>query len=388
MNNKVGLVIAHTGTSYGMNLQAFATQYVIEKLGFDTEILRTKSHFPEGIYLGHGIIHHFIAQAKRRRQKKIHNLNRLTDDFHKKNNEERIKAAQTFRKDRLHNFSPVMDYKGLCKYSDRFKAVLVGSDQCWLPGFSFSYFNTLRFVPNSVKRISYATSLGVSEYPNYCRKSARDAWKKFDFLSVREEQGANVIREICGDIDVRVVLDPTYLISKEEWLSLIPIEENQSDNYILSFMLGNDDSQKEMIKKFARAKELKLVSILSNESSSSIDTTYADVLVTGASPEKFVNLIRGANYIFTDSFHGIAFSIINNKNFYCFYPKRDFAKGKSSRNSRIDNILHTFHLSDHLINDYGEDYEIEDKVIDYNTVNNILSDKRDESLQFLKLALQ
>ena len=166
------------------------------------------------------------------------------------------------------------------------------------------------------------------------------------------------------------------------------MEKCQSENYILSFMLGSDDSQKMLIKEFAKNKGLKLVSILSNESSSPIDITYADEIVAGASPDKFVNLIRGASYVFTDSFHGIAFSIINNRNFYCFYPKRDFAKGKSSRNSRIDNILYTFQLSNRLIKDYGKDYSIEGKSIDYKIVDRLLSVKRDESLQFLKQALQ
>lgn len=387
-NSLIGLVIAHTGTSYGMNLQAYATQYVIEKLGYKTEILRVKPRPLDGIYVGPGLVRHLINQAKRRRQKQVHDRTRLSDEVHKKNHDERVKAAQAFRAEKLHGFSPAMGFKELCAYSKKFHAVLVGSDQCWLPGFSFGFFYSLRFVPNTVKRISYATSLGVSCYPAYCHNSAKKVWSRFDCLSVREKQGAKIINEICEGIPVSVVLDPTYLISKEEWQSLIPVKEYKKGDYVLSFMLGCDESQKQIIRQYADALGLRLVSILSNESSSSIDISYADEIVTGASPEMFVNLIRHAKLVFTDSFHGIAFSIINNVDFHCFYPKRDFAKGKLSRNARIDNVLNTFQLSDRLIKEKENHPARPFKSIDYDAVNSILSVKREESMRFLINALQ
>lgn len=382
----IGLILAHTGTSYGMNLQAYATQHLLERMGFETEIIRTKPRFPQGVVIAPGLFQHFIVQFKRKQNKKKHNQNRLTDELHIRNNQLRVSAAQNFRNEKLHNYSPVLDYQALRKYASKYDAVIIGSDQCWLPGFSFSYLNTMNFVPAGVKRISYATSLGVSHYPKYCYYSARKAWRKIDFLSVREQSGANIIKEICGkDIQVQVVLDPTYLISKEEWEVMIPPSRLMEGPYILSFMLGYDDSQKEFIRDYAQKMGMKLVSILSNESSSAIDTTYADETIIGASPAEFVNYIRFADCVFTDSFHGIAFSIINQKDFYAFYPKRDFAKGKNSRNTRIDHILHTFNLSNRLIVEQIRDEE--DIHINYGEVGSILYEKKQQSMDFLKNAL-
>ena len=382
----IGLILAHTGTSYGMNLQAYATQHLLELMGFETEIIRTKSRFPQGVVMAPGLFQHFVVQFKRKQNKKRHNLNRLTDELHIRNNQLRISAAQNFRNEKLHNYSPILDYRALCKYASKYDAVIIGSDQCWLPGFSFSYLNTMNFVPAGVKRISYATSLGVSHYPNYCYYSARKAWRKIDCLSVREQSGANIIREVCGnDIQVRVVLDPTYLFSKEEWEEMIPPSRLIDGHYILSFMLGYDDSQKEFIRDYAQKKGIKLVSILSNESSSAIDTTYADETIIGASPADFVNYIRFADCVFTDSFHGIAFSIINQRDFYAFYPKRDFAKGKDSRNSRIDHILNCFNISNRLIVSHFR--EEEDIHINYMEVGSVLSEKKRQSIDFLKNAL-
>ena len=126
---------------------------------------------------------------------------------------------------------------------------------------------------------------------------------------------------------------------------------------------------------------------MSCESFTDIDSSFADETIGAASPEEFINWIRGAEYVFTDSFHGIAFSVINHKQFYVFYRVRRDAK--QSRNSRIDNILDLWQCGGRLITDteleWGDDTE---SVIDYNKVDPIVSDNRRASLQFLKNALK
>lgn len=387
---KIGLVIACTGTSYGMNLQAFATQYVLERMGCETEIICTRrSKFLNGLNIDSGVIKYIVNQIIKKIQKRKHNKNRLIDDFHINNNMMRQEAAKKFRATFLHDFTPLLNYSELNQYSKKYDAILVGSDQCWLPGFSFGYLTSLRFGPPSLKRISYATSLGISKYPNYCRKTSRKVWENIDYLSVREQEGVDIIKKICGkDINVELVLDPTYLISRKEWLNIIPNKQIIDGKYILSFMLGCDDEQKIIIKHFAKKHGLKLVSILSNESSSNLDITYADKLIVGEGPETFVNLVRNAEFVFTDSFHGIAFSIINRKIFFAFYPKRDFAKGRNSRNSRINNILRIFALENQLINSTISLEDLDNRsLIDYNLVSSKLSNYRDISFNFLNKAL-
>ena len=244
----------------------------------------------------------------------------------------------------------------------------------------------MRFVPDYIRKISYATSLGVSEYPKYCWPSARKAWNRIDFLSVREQQGADIIKQVCGpDISVRVVVDPTYLLTKEQWEELIPTEKKSEEKYIFCYFLGNDDTSKLIARKFADEKKLKLVSVLSKESYSPLDQTYADFLVTGNSPEDFINWIRGAEFILTDSFHGTAFSVINEKQFFIFYRKRAEA---TSRNSRIDNILKKWDLQDRLVPPGETEAKLlSTKSIDYSKVTERVLTEREKSLQFLKEAL-
>lgn len=381
--------MAHTGTSYGMNLQAYAMQYVIESLGYETEIILMRGGSLRNLRIDFGTPWFIFKTLYSRIQDKKYLNKRFPDIIHVRNHELRIKAAQLFRANRLHGFTPMMLSKDLTEYSKKYYAVVIGSDQLWLPGFSFGMRSSLRFVPDGVKRISYATSLGVSSYPKYCYPSARNAWSQFDYLSVREEEGKKIIQQVCGnDTSVEVVLDPTYLITKTQWELLVPVEQIVQGKYVLSFILGNNEAQLICAKRFADAHNLKLVSILSNESSSGIDTTYADVVIEGKGPADFINLVRGAEYIFTDSFHGIAFSVINQKQLFAFLRKHDLAKGKASRDSRIFNILRTWNLQNRLLKNTDIDWStyLYDP-INYKNVNQLLDKARANSLEYLKNAL-
>lgn len=389
MGNKniVGLVLAYKGTNYGALLQAFATQVVVESLGVQTEILDYKStNRFENFKLSYNF---FVYYVNYKKQKRIEFLKSKEEQKCKEfvdNKEERKRISLEFRRRKLHNIRTIVGRKQLSKYVLDVCAFIVGSDQKWGPGACYGLIDSLRFVPSKVRRISYATSLGVSTYPKYCWNESRKMWKRIDYLSVREQQGANIIKDICGDIDVSVVLDPTYLISKEKWLELIPFEKKCSKKYIFCYFLGNDISQKECAMKYAKMKGLHLVSLLSSESLSKIDLSFADETVSGATPEDFINWIRGAECIFTDSFHGLAFSIINEKQLYIFYRKRGDVE--QSRNSRIDNILETWKIESRLIRDTNIDWSaIKEENIDYRKIQDILEEKRRFSMDFLKKAL-
>lgn len=379
--------MSFTGTSYGMLLQAFATQYIIEKLGYQTEIIqyRPKSFIRPRI-IDWGFFYFVILVLKARFCRS--SSNKLPDEFHQNNHNLRVAAANAFRKQYLHNIREIVGNKALLKAASKYHAVVIGSDQCWIPGALFSNVLSLRFVPENVLKISYATSLGVSEYPRYCYHSAKVSWRRFDHLSVREEQGRNIVKTICGrDFPVEVVLDPTYLITKEEWERLIPVQEMEKERYVLSFILGANAEQQRCVRRYADFKGLKLLSILSNEGYSEIDTTYADRIIVGNGPEQFINLIRGAEYVFTDSFHGIAFSIINQKQFFVFqrYANKVI---RGSRHSRISNILQLWKIEDRLLSDTNIDWENQPILrINYDNVNRILTSERKRSLSFLADAL-
>ena len=382
---RIGLILANPKTNFGAHLQAYATQYVIDKLNCDTEVIdcssvSSKRHyfFDWGLF-----VDVFKSIINKFRMKNVV----PTDDKFVQNKKEREQKINEFRAKRLHDISIFKDYNALVQYSNRFDTIVIGSDQMWTPGISFTPINSLRFVPKGVRRVSYATSLGVSSYPRYCWNSARNMWKRMDYISVREEQGANIIKEICGKkTNVKVVVDPTYLMAKEQWEEVIPFQKMSAKRYVFCYFLSENIQAKKCARRYADKYKLHLVSILSTESYLEIDQTYADETIGAVSPEDFINWIRGAECVFTDSFHGLAFSVINHVQFYVFYRIRK--DSKQSRNSRIDNILKMWNCEDRLINNADLDWNsVERAHIDYEKVENLVALKRGESLNYLKKAI-
>lgn len=385
MKEKIGLVIAHGNTNYGAMLQGYATQQVIEDMGYETEIIEYKARkYRRGLKFFWGLIPFFWNKYKESREKKKLSVSDDMDAFHLQNKKERKLRMAEFEKSRLNNIKQYHGYEALKDASKSCKAVLIGSDQMWLPGVSFGNFQSLRFVDKGVHRVSYATSLGVSEYPSYCYGSARDMWKRFDSLSVREEQGKKIVQSVCHGLPVKVVCDPTYLLTKEQWELKIPSKKMTDEKYVLCYFLGNSEKQMQMAAEYAKTKGLKCYSILSDESMNSIDATFADKTIVGASVEDFVNWIRGAECVITDSFHGLAFSVINEKQLYIFYRQR--LDAKASRNSRIDNILKMWQIENRFVPTDATSIT-ESKAIDYGNVNKMVADKRRESMEFLSEAL-
>ena len=152
--------------------------------------------------------------------------------------------------------------------------------------------------------------------------------------------------------------------------------------YVLCFILGDNSSMKDIARSYAHDNNLRLVCILSNEVSTN-DTEYDDEVLIGQTPEAFINLIRNADCVFTDSFHGFAFSIINEKQVFVTYRIR---KGTPSRNSRIDNIVNMFNVQHRLISEPQKGLP-NVRPIDYVKVNRIIEEKRLYSLNFLEGAL-
>lgn len=381
---KIGLCLAYKGTNYGQNLQAFATQQIVESYGYYTEIIDYHSGLDKGIKLSFAsaIVAAQKAASAMRGQIKGMKDHACLDALHLQNIEERGKKAEQFRKERLHHIVRREGFTELRERSEVYSAVLVGSDQIWLPDVAVSNFYTLRFAAPGVIRISYATSMGVSSYPRYAKRAAADFLEKIDYLSVREQQAKDIISSICN-AEVTVAADPTGLFSKEQWREMIPQKNVVKEGYILCYLLGDSKETKQYCRRFADMMGERLVGILSNECMS-LDSTYCDEVIMGKGPEDFINLVRNASYVLTDSFHGLMFSVIHEKPFYVFYRRRTDVK--QSRNSRIDNIVETLGLEDRLIKNPML-AEVADKPMDYGPVNAKYEILKTHSLQFLEKAL-
>jgi len=159
-------------------------------------------------------------------------------------------------------------------------------------------------------------------------------------------------------------------------------------DYIFAYFLGENPVYRDAVERFARKKNMKIITCPHMDNFVRRDLKFGDKKLFDVSPVDFLNLIRNAKYICTDSFHGTAFSIIYNKEFVSFYRFRD--KSTDSRNSRIDSILNILGLEDRIYNDKNGKVlkKYFGRNIDYDLVDKRLKRERQKSVEFLKEALE
>ena len=378
---KVGLCLAYKTNNYGQILQAFATQYFIDSLGYETEILDYKRTGFKHVRLSFGLFYNYFLTYRDNKNKKKLEL----DDLHKENLIKRKIASNQFRNDHFQDIVKCNGIEELEKKALEYNTVIVGSDQNWLPSAVFGNYFTLRFVPDKVNKVSYATSIGVSEYPDYCKRSAAQFLRRLDYISVREVQGKKVLSALC-DNPIQVVVDPTLLLTKDDWITAIPPKKVLQEKYIFCYFLGDSEWQLNCAKKYATENNYKLVIVLSTENTSNYASEIADYLIMDAGPAEFINYIRYSECVFTDSFHGTIFSVIHSKPFYVFYRIREGSF--KSRNSRIDGLLNLLGLNERLIDSAENAIKIHHENIEYGQITSIIEKERNKSIGFLKDALE
>ncbi|WP_026497117.1 polysaccharide pyruvyl transferase family protein [Butyrivibrio sp. WCD3002] len=352
MAKKIGLAIVTYTINYGTYLQAFATQYAIRKLGYDTEIININSVISDvskarkkyfiGQLLNFAEVRSYFGTIGSIIQKKI-------NPSYKKYYGSREKAFAKFH-DEHFIIGPVCNsWEGLSDHCKDFDSVVVGSDQLWRPANIAGNFYTLNFVPNDINKISYATSFGLKEIRNNQKEIARAFLSRIQYLSCREESGAEIIKNLTNR-QAKVVCDPTMLLSKEDWDSLISQKQIIDGDYILVYLVGENKEHREYIKNIAADESCKIVGVLHGAGYIKGDEKYVDEYPAEVGPFEFLNLIKYAKKVCTDSFHGCVFSIIFEKQLYVF--KRFSDANKMSTNSRVTNLLDRFGLGDRLIEEY------------------------------------
>lgn len=208
---------------------------------------------------------------------------------------------------------------------EKFDAVIVGSDQVWRPRYNWFFKDMfLDFIKDlSIKKIAYAASFGtdVWEFSKEQTELCLGLVKKFDAVSIRESSGVNLCEE---HLKTRAdwVLDPTLLLSKEDYFELcgnVPIEKN---NYLVAYVLDMDENISFLCESLAKDRNLEL-KIVEAENSASL------------SVQQWLAMFRDASYVVTDSFHGTVFSIIFGKEFKCVYNETRGA-------ARFDSLLNLY----------------------------------------------
>lgn len=345
---KIGILTFPTAINYGTALQAAALRKVLATEDNDVRFLDHRCYLIDST-------------------NSIFDLKNIFDLkytlAHTINFSVALKRAKNFKKFREKYIPLAAD-----DYS-KFDMVVAGSDQIWnynLTDNDFYYF--LDYPKNDKIKVSYAGSFGLSQIDEQHQQRIADLLTDFDYLSVREKQAAKIIKE-HAEIEVPVVCDPTLLLDKSEWEKIA--SKPKASGYIFVYTVFNSDKIWEYAKELSEKTGLPIKTI----SYSKLHKREAIYDYT-AGPDDWVSYMLGADYVVTNSFHGVAFSINFNKNFFFDMPPK-----KAGVGSRISDITERYSLVDRNIS--AEGFAPTTDAPDFEKANLLLEEDRKFSFDFI-----
>lgn len=396
-NKKIALVTCYFQKNYGSQLQAYATQMAFDKLGIDNETIKIDGLLPE------------INKAKYRYfLSKIFDINTVKDKMAtvrkviaKKRNPQyahdlsvRYGMFEEFANTKFHLSRQYNSKRELSEAAHDYSAVVVGSDQLWLPSNIAADYYTLNWVPDDVCKIALSTSFGISVLPKKYGLMAGKFLNRIDYVSIREISGQKLVKQ-WANRDVPVVCDPTIMFDADEWVNALRATDNgkrfaDNQKYIFVYFLGNNPWERELVRKVREITGLKIVQIAHSDEYVKSDVGFADYTPYNVGPKEFEELIRDAEYVFTDSFHCSVFSMLNGKKFFTFPRYAD--DGPASTNGRLYSLLSLVHQEQRMVrkSDYGC-FDVKARLsenVDYSVVHNELSSLRKFTWDWLTGALK
>lgn len=384
---KVGIVSCYFKDNYGSMLQAYATKKILDNNNIPNETITIGGN--KGFKKGK--LKYYITQIfnfsfiKTKFGMIKFKFDKIFNKELKKNVAIRTNKYKEFRKEFNMSVSTTT-YEDLTKLAkENYSDVVVGSDQLWLPVNVVADYYTLNWVPDNINKISYATSFGVSTVPKKYKELYEKFLKRINHLSVREDTGVKLVKELSKK-KATLVCDPTILLTKSEWEEIATPKRIIKDKYILCYFLGKNIEHRKFAERLKRETGYKIVSLNHADEYVKYSDVYADIIPYDIGPKEWINLIKNAEYVCTDSFHGIVFSLLFNKIFFDF--RRHSATNKNSTNSRIDSLLKVAGVSKERILTGTEDVSHVLKYkIDFKAVNKNMDKFRKESKEWLLNAL-
>lgn len=387
MTKKIGLLTLPLHTNYGGILQILALQQHLQELGHATVLLERDSKGPLKnrfvIWAANIVPSAFLKNA--RLSDKTNKPKRFWDGFARFKGRIRQRQMRTVHAAFIKQYFPTrsgLRYSsdGMRKAVQDFKlnAAIVGSDQVWRLSYQphdcvGDYF--LEFVGQpTVKRISYAASFGNSDWVYSAEtQHVKECLSRFDAVSVRERSGVSICQNTFERDDAQMVLDPTMLVEPAFYETVMsPSRSDETQTTLLTYVLDFDADHPDLDETVAKH--------------ISPDCVVQSLVLDGA--QKMVSIptwlraFKDADYVLTDSFHGMVFSILFKKNFIAIVNKKRGA-------DRFVSLLSQLGLEDRLVNndDVGAIPEKMQQPIDYEAVESRLNTSRAASKQFLANAL-
>lgn len=370
---KIGITTIFPGNiNYGGMLQAYALPYAIKQIGGD-KICVEQINFE---YTGNPLYPNLLSRCKQYslrqivakvKEMRISKKTYLISDKLKK----RISLFENFRSKYIPQ-STLYKVNEHEKIGKDYDVLITGSDQVWNPNVVRDVF--MFDFPTGARKIAYAASIARASLCSEEKKYMLPRIGKFDFIGVRELSAKNIL--VSEGIDSNVVLDPTMLLTQGEWNEVVS-PRLISEKYVLLYSFS-DCCLKKQIGEYYASKNIKVAQIpYVKMCFNPYDGKSTFEKMWDVGPSEFLSLVKYAEHVYTDSFHGTVFSILFHKQFTVF--ERAHKAGKVSMNSRITDLLKTFGLSDRLSNDAL----LTSQNIDYNQVEPILCKLRKESKDWL-----
>lgn len=382
---KIGILTQSMAANYGCNLQAYALQTILERLGHEVKIL---DRWNEPAYVS-------------LKNRFINNLKRFFKDcvkfilhrpiYHAINDSKRPYFWQhffQFQKEYLHLTKKLRSSAEIKAYTTKyqFDAYIVGSDQVWRPAYNIGeklYDMYLAFSDGQqVKRLSYAASFGVDnwEYSDDQTRICSKLAKKFDAISVREKSGVKLCAENLG-VKAIHVLDPTMLLDPIDYNMLIDKQlYNRDPGSLFCYILDSSIHTLQAIDYVEQATRLKRFTCLPLAPENTYNVFHKKDGIL-PSPEEWLRCFRDAEMVLVDSFHGMVFSIIYNKPFWVIEnSKRGI--------SRFQSLLSIFGLENRLITiEQIRSVELT-QPIEWGSINALRLKLKEKSIEYLTRALQ
>lgn len=372
---KVALITLHTVSNYGSCLQTYASQSLIESLGHEVEIVnyyRKNNQVPvktERIFRGR-VFGRFsdiwtkFPWLKRGLSVPVSTYVRLQDYRFDK-----------FRDEYLHLSNQYLDASQLLENPPEADVYCTGSDQVWNSvwneGFEGPYF--LDFAPVGKRRIAFSASIGRESIFDWEIPLMKNALSKYYAISMREESGVELVKSL-GFPDAQLVLDPTLLLTRDNWDKIATHPMHAGESYVLAYGLNDNPRLLSFAAGVAREYGINLISINYNL----IHLPSAGIKEITPDVTDFIGLFEDASYVVTDSFHATAFALNFGIPFTAIAPPRF--------STRITSILSLTHTNERLLINYNDSSMLR-KPIDFEAVHDVLSNMRDESVSFLRNAL-
>lgn len=376
MKKKVGIFTwCNRGINYGQTLQAYAVYKNLKNIGIDAKLIRYRKRIEEE------------PINKDLGNKWLNMLYEYSFDMYKAGTDFWKEKAKflLFAMKNINSSNYCYDKNTVEREISDCDALVCGSDQIWNPA-SFDPIFFLDVGEIGLRRVAYAPSINDAldyEKKLHIYKRMEKLIQNIDFVSVREDVGVDIVKEISGITPVHV-LDPTLLLRASDW-GKVASKRLIKEPYMLCYVLGEIKQQEETVRRIAKEREIKKIVFVNvkNTKEYALTTTCMEPL-HGIGPEDFLSLIKYSEVVFTDSFHGVAFSINFKKEFFAF--KRYQMSTEYGGAARVNSILRLLHLEERCID--SNTITANMKKVDYSIVQPILEKERAKSINYLKKALE